>query len=315
MLSVLIARRAIHGGEIAVLDLVAPDGAELPPFEPGAHVDVEIGPDLIRQYSLCSDPADRSRYRLAVLREPTSRGGSQGVHDHFHEGRTIRIGRPRNLFPLHVGKRHTVLVAGGIGITPLLAMAYRLHSLGAPFTLHYCVRSIARAAFLEEIQALPFASRLVLHADDGDVAQRFDPARDLPSSSEGVEVHFCGPAGFMKWLEAGCRQLGYSPEQLHQEHFSAEADTSGGSFEVELAQTGITVTVRENQSIVQALAGAGVKVETMCQQGICGTCICTVLDGIPDHRDSFLTDAEREENREMLICCSRAKSSRLVLDL
>ncbi|SED62744.1 PDR/VanB family oxidoreductase [Rhodobacter sp. 24-YEA-8] len=312
--TLLIARRRTEG-DTALVDLVAPDGAPLPAWQAGAHIDVGIGPDLIRQYSLCGDPADRSRYRLGILRDPASRGGSVRAHELFQEGSSIRTGVPRNLFPLHIGQRETLLIGGGIGITPLLAMAHDLHRAGHAFRLHYCIRSRSRAAFLTELAALPFADRVSIHADDGAADQRFDPVRDLPAPEPGIEVHFCGPNGFMTWLEAQCLARRYSAPNLHQEHFSAEIDTSGGGFTVELAQSGLVLQVGESQTILQTLRGAGIRVETMCQQGICGTCLTGVLDGVPDHRDSFLTDEERAGNALIAVCCSRSKTERLVLDL
>lgn len=309
-----VARREIQGGQVAVLDLIALDGTDLPSFEAGAHVDVEIAAGLIRQYSLCGDPKDLTRYRLGVLREAASRGGSQAVHDNLIEGAEVSIGLPRNLFQLHAGQGSTMLIGGGIGITPLLAMAHVLHREGRLFELHYCIRSRDTAAFIDELAEIGFANCVHLHCDD-EPSTRLDPARDLPMPSSQVEVHFCGPAGFMSWLETACLAAGHADTQLHKEFFSVDVDLSGNSFQVELARSGKTVTVADDQTIVQALSKAGIKVETMCQQGICGTCLCTVLEGTPDHRDEFLSDEEREANTDMLICCSRSKSSRLVLDL
>ena len=312
--TLVIARRRTEG-DIALVDLVAPDGAPLPTWQAGAHIDVSIGPELIRQYSLCGDSSDRSRYRLGILRDPASRGASVLAHELFQEGTSIRTGVPRNLFPLHIGQRETLLIGGGIGITPLLAMARELHRAGQAFRLHYCIRSRARAAFLGELAALPFADRVRIHADDDEADLRFNPGRDLPAPEPGIEVHFCGPNGFMTWLEAQCQARGYSAANLHQEHFSAETDTSGGGFTVELARSGLTLQIIESQTILHALRVAGIKVESMCQQGVCGTCLTDVLDGVPDHRDSFLTDEERAGNTLIAVCCSRSKTARLVLDL
>jgi vanillate O-demethylase ferredoxin subunit len=208
-----------------------------------------------------------------------------------------------------------ILIGGGIGITPILAMAIELNRRGRDFILHYCARSHTSAAFVDELKSGPFAERVVFHFDDEGDGQRFDPVRDVPPRSAGTHVYFCGPTGFMKWVENGCRSLGYGPSQLHKEHFSAEVSAAGGAFEVYLARTGIVVPVPEGVSIVKALAAAGVEVETMCEQGICGTCLCDVLEGLPDHRDSYLTDEEHREGTQMTLCCSRALSTRLVLDL
>ncbi|HWK95500.1 MAG TPA: PDR/VanB family oxidoreductase [Pseudolabrys sp.] len=314
-LKLIVTRRDMHGPDIVVVELKSADGADLPPFEPGSHVDVEVAPGLNRQYSLCGDPHDRTHYRLGILKTADSRGGSREAHTLLTLRKTVRISKPRNHFPLHPAAKTSILIAGGIGVTPILAMALDLYRRGENFVLHYCARSRGAAAFVDELESAPFALQVVLHFDDGASEQRFDPARDVPRADAGTHVYFCGPAGFMQWVESGCRELGYASAQLHQEHFSAEVSTAGGSFEVQLARTGIVVPVPEGVSIVKALEGAGVKVETMCGQGVCGTCLCDVLEGLPDHRDSYLTDEEHRENTQMTLCCSRSLSKRLVLDL
>ncbi len=314
-LNLVVTRREMHGPDIVVVELRAVAGGELPPFEAGSHVDVEITSGLKRQYSLCGDPSDRTHYRLGILQVAESRGGSREAHLQLLTGKEVRISRPRNHFPLHPDATHHVLIAGGIGITPLLAMAIDLHRRGSEFVLHYCARSRASAAFVDELTHSPFADRVVFHFDDGAAEQRLAPARDLPPPAADTHVYFCGPTGFMTWIEESSRSLGFAPSQLHKEHFSAEVSSAGGAFEVHLARTGITVQVPEGLSIVKALAGAGVKVETMCGQGVCGTCLCDVIEGTPDHRDSYLTDEEHQENSQMTLCCSRSLSPRLVLDL
>jgi vanillate O-demethylase ferredoxin subunit len=312
-LALLIARREEQGQGVVVLDLVSPDGSALPPFEAGAHVDLQLGPGLVRQYSLCGDPADRSRYRLGILREPASRGGSDAVFQRLHPGELVRLSLPRNLFPLTAGAAHSVLLGGGIGITPLLAMAQHLHATAQRFDLHYCVRSRAHAAFLAELEAAPFPVQL--HTDDGPAEQRLQPGRDLPPPERGTHLYLCGPAGFMDWLTAAARERGYPEAQIHREYFKSEIDSAGDAFEIVLARSGRLVVVPGGTSIVEALAGIGVRVEVSCEQGVCGTCLTDVLEGVPDHRDSFLTDEERASNQIMTLCCSRAKSPRLTLDL
>lgn len=315
MLQVEIADRRQVADDIIVLEIVPVDGAALPPWEPGAHVDVQVGPDLIRQYSLCGDPSRTDHYRLGILLDPTSRGGSSSIHGRFHRGERIRISAPRNHFPLAADAAATVLVAGGIGITPLLAMAHQLHSLGLPFTFHYCARSRAKAAFLDELAAAPYAGNVHLHFDDGDPAQRLDPARNFPAPSGGAHLYVCGPTGFMDWVIGAATSLGFPDDRVHKEYFGAKVDTSGDAFEVVLSRSGRTVPVAAGQSIVAALKTVGIRVDVSCEQGVCGTCICDVLDGIPDHRDSYLTDEEKESNDQMTLCCSRARTPQLLLDL
>ena len=314
-IEVLIAGREEQADGIVVLDLVAPDGRTLPAFEAGSHVDVHVAPGLVRQYSLCGDPADPSRYRLGILRERESRGGSHAVHAGFLAGGRVRIGLPRNQFPLVASATRTILLGGGIGVTPLLSMAYQLQAAGQAFDFHYCARSREHAAFLRELEQAPFQRHVRLHFDDGPDGQRLDLARDLPDPAPGIHLYVCGPTGFMAWLIEGAENRGYPEAQIHREYFSAEISAEGGVFEVVLAQSGRSATVSNGQTIVQALAGIGVKITVSCEQGICGTCLCDVLEGVPDHRDSYLTDDEKAANDQMLPCCSRAKTKRLVLAL
>ena len=311
MQDLVVIRRVLQGQNIAVLTLAQADGGMLPAFTAGAHIDLALGEGLTRQYSLCSDPNERFHYQIAVLREAQSRGGSAAVHA-LCEGDNLRVGAPRNLFALREDSAFTLLIAGGIGITPILAMAKALHAQGRAFALHYRGRSRAQMAFLEELAAAPFAAQVFLHISD---EAGFDPARDLGPARAGTQVCFCGPAGFMDYIESQCLALGYAKSQLTKEHFSADVDLTGGGFTVTLARRGVSVQVAQDQTIVQALGKIGVRVETMCGEGICGTCLCGVKAGQPDHRDSFLTDEERAANDQMTLCCSRALTSELVLDL
>ena len=315
-LQVVVRRREQQGDHVVVLDLAGVDGRTLPPFEAGAHVDLHLAPGLIRQYSLCGDPADGSRYRLGVLREANSRGGSQAVHDRLKEGTVLDISPPRNHFPLVRSAKHTVLVGGGIGITPMIAMAYEIAGIGGSFELHYCVRSRQRSGFVDELTSAPFAASVHLHASELDESQRLDlpeilGRRDLATT----HLYVCGPAGFMDWVISTAGLEGVPASQIHREYFGADVDTAGGSFEVTAAASGKTVRVAEGQTIVAALATIGIKVEVSCEEGVCGTCVCTVLEGECDHRDVYLTPEEREANDQIMACCSRSRSPRLVLDI
>lgn len=314
-LDVQVAGREQQADGVIVLELLPTDGKALPPFEAGAHVDVQVGPDLVRQYSLCGDPARSDRYRLGILLDPATRGGSAAAHERFHVGERIRIGVPRNNFPLAGDAGRSVLVGGGIGITPLLAMAHHLDAAKRDFTLHYCTRTRGKAAFLDELAKAPYGGNVRLHFDDGPAEQRFNPARDLPPPAGGAHLYVCGPTGFMDWVIGAARAQGYPEARIHKEYFGAQVDTTGDAFEVVLSKTGRTVPVPAGRSIVEALKGVGIRVEVSCEQGVCGTCLCDVLEGVPDHRDSYLTDEEREANDQMTLCCSRAKTPQLVLDL
>jgi len=315
LLNVVVRKREMQGADVVVLDLGTADGTALPAFDAGAHVDIHIAPGLVRQYSLCSDPANVSLYRLGVLKDPASRGGSVGVHDTLHEGREVQISVPRNLFPLDAGARRSVLLGGGIGITPMIAMAHALQRQGADFELHYCGRARERSAFLDELARAPFADRVFTHFDDEGDEQRLDLAAVLGAGMSGTHMYTCGPSGFMDWVIAGARQQGYAEDHIHKEYFQVEVDASGAGFEVVAARSNKTVQVAEGQSILDALAQVGIKIEISCEQGVCGTCLCDVLEGEPDHRDVYLTEEEKAANDQILVCCSRARSKKLVLDI
>ncbi|MBP2293266.1 PDR/VanB family oxidoreductase [Azospirillum rugosum] len=315
VLDVLIRRRVIEADGIVMLELVSATGEPLPPFEAGAHIDVHVGPDLIRQYSLCNDPAETQCYRLGVLLDPQSRGGSAAVHATFLEGQSVRIGVPRNNFPLAEGARKSILVAGGIGVTPLLAMAYRLTAAGADFELHYCSRSESRTAFRSLLAEAPFADRVVYHFDDGAPEQRFSPDAVLGSADADTHLYICGPSGFMDYVRNAAEARGWPSANIHLEHFGAAVEVGGDSFQVRAEQSGVTVTVGKDETIAQALDKAGVDILTSCEQGVCGACLTRVLEGEPDHRDAYQTAEEKAANSHVTICCSRSKSPLLVLDV
>ena len=314
-LMVRVARRVEEAEGICSFELVPREGDVLPAFSAGAHIDVHVAPGLIRQYSLSNDPSERGRYRIAVLREPDSRGGSAGMHAQVHPGDMLRVSAPRNHFPLVEGQR-SLLLAGGIGITPILSMARTLHAQGQPFEMHYCGRSASRMAFLEEIAAAGFQRSVSLHADDVP-AQKFDVQRVLAAPREGTQLYVCGPTGFMDHVLENARRLGWPEAQLHREYFAgtATASTTDSSFEVRVASTGLSCQVPAGKTVIEVLAAHGVEVPTSCEAGVCGTCLTRVLQGTPDHRDTFLTDAERAANDQFTPCCSRALSPLLVLDL
>lgn len=300
---------------IHAFDLADPDGNELPEVDAGAHVDVHVPGGHVRSYSLAGDPRDRSRWTLGVLREANGRGGSRALHDSVHVGNLLTLGAPRNAFSLQPGADHVILLAGGIGITPLKSMAHVLAAEGRSFELHYCARSPRHAAFVEDLRTLVPAERLHLHFDGGDPARGLDIAGMLADPIPGCHVYFCGPDGFMKACDAA---TGHWPAgSVHSEHFKAPEpkpkSSPDGSFEVKLARSGITVQVQPDQTIVRAIELAGQRVPTSCLSGLCGACKVTYLEGEVDHQDYILSE---EEKRSCLtVCCSRAKSATLVLDL
>jgi vanillate O-demethylase ferredoxin subunit len=314
---VKVVRKWREAERISAFELRAPDGAALPPFAAGAHVDVHLSGGLVRQYSLCNDPRDTSRYVIAVLLQDGS--GSRAMHA-LEEGALVSIGAPRNHFELDTTARRSLLLAGGIGITPLLSMAERLNILDRQFTLHYCVRSADAAAFTQRLREAPFASRAHLHADDGPASQRFDLPAVLAGTGADTHLYVCGPAGFIAMVKAAALAYGVDAARLHVEHFAnagvaAGAPLSPSSFHVRLASTGKTVAVPAGQSIVDCLTEHGVAIPVSCRQGVCGSCLTTVLEGEPDHQDCYLTDAERALGDRLLPCCSRSRTPLLVLDL
>ncbi len=309
-----IVARKVEAEEIVSLELHACDGETLPAFAAGAHVDVHVAPGIVRQYSLSNDPRETHRYRLAVLAEPNSRGGSAGIHAGFAVGSLVAIGPPRNLFRLDEAAGQSILLAGGIGITPLMAMAYRLLALGRDFQLHYCVRNAARVAFRDELTDGPLAPWTTIHHDDGPDEQRFVLSRTLGRPAAEAHLYICGPAGFIDFVIAGAQRLGWPEARIHVERFSAAPDTTGDAFTVETSG-GMVVEVPADRSIAAVLAEHGLDVPTLCEQGVCGTCLTPVLDGIPDHRDFCQTDAEKAENGQIALCCSRSKTPRLVIDI
>lgn len=316
-LSVRVARRRDEADGIASFEFVSADGRALPAFEAGAHIDVHVPGGLVRQYSLCNAPSARGVYQIAVLRDPASRGGSTAMHDAVHEGALIDIGVPRNHFPIVGGDASHLLLAGGIGVTPLLCMAEQLASAGAPFSFHYCARSRSRAAFVERIAGAPWAAHAHFHFDD-DERSRLDLKTLLANAPAGQHLYVCGPQGFIDAVLGEARAAGWPEARLHREYFGAApvaGDNDDDSFEVELASTGKVVPVPCGVSVTQALLAVGVDVPVSCEQGICGTCITRVIDGEPDHRDLYLSPQEQARNDQFLPCCSRAKSRRLVLDL
>lgn len=316
-LQLKIAARREEAEQICSFELVDPQDRALPLFTAGAHIDVEIRGDLVRQYSLCNDPSEQHRYLIAALREPAGRGGSAALHDQFKVGDLIKVSEPKNHFPLDVHASRHVLLAGGIGVTPLMSMAEYLARRGLSFEMHYCARSEARMAFADRIRQSPFADKVALHHDDGADEQKFDAAKVLANPTPGTHIYVCGPSGFMNHVLQVAKAQGWPDEQTHREYFApaAQPETPAGQFEVELASTGQVFIIPADKAIVEVLLDQGIEIPTSCDQGVCGTCLTRVIAGVPEHRDSFLTDQERAQNDQMTPCCSRAKSARLVLDL
>jgi ferredoxin-NADP reductase len=292
---------------------LAPVSGIFPEWEPGAHIDLKMTPDLERQYSLCGDPADRHRWRVSVLREPESRGGSAWVHERLSVGDEIVCGGPRNNFEL-TAQREYLFIAGGIGITPILPMIARCEEQGSPWRLVYGGRNESSMAFTAELAK--YGDKVTLWPQDK--CGLIDLESLLKEPKEGLAVYCCGPGVLLDAVEDHCNRWPAGVGSLHVERFRPKAGALDGQntpFEIELESSGTVLTVPADKSIAETLEAAGIHVPTSCREGTCGTCETAVLEGIPDHRDSYLTPEEKNSNEIMMVCCSRSCSKRLVLDL
>ncbi|QDL38479.1 PDR/VanB family oxidoreductase [Rhodoferax sediminis] len=316
MLTLRVRSTTFEAEGILSFELVDPAGAELPAFEPGAHIDVHVPGGLTRRYSLCDPPWQRYHYRIAVLDVPGGRGGSRAMHEHVHAGDLIEVSEPRNFFPLASESGHAVLLAGGIGITPILAMMEQLKRLDHSFELHYCTQTPERTAFAGRMGQDTAAGRAHLHHDGGDWRKGLDMASLLREYRPGTHLYFCGPAGFMKAVKDASGH--WPPDTVHFEYFGADPDVPtrampASGCDVVLKRSGNTIHVDPSQSILQAVRDAGVACESSCEAGMCGTCKVRYLSGSPEHTDFVLSDEERREF--VLICCARVAEGPLVLDL
>lgn len=315
-MQVIVHSKTETAQDIVTFELVMTDGAALPAFDAGAHVDVHIG-GFVRQYSLCNQPGETHRYQIGVLCDANSRGGSAAMHA-LAVGDALEISAPKNHFALVSGARHSVLLAGGIGVTPLLAMAEQLASDGASFALHYATRSPERTAFRERLAAAHLAPHTHCYFDSAAPGARLNLATVLPQPTDGTHLYVCGPGGFIDAVLNAARAQGWSEANLHREYFgaaqpAAAAAKNAGAFQVKLAQSGKTIPVMAGETIIDALRSGGIDWPTSCEQGVCGTCLTKVLEGDAQHHDNFLTDEERTQGC-FLPCVSRA-TGLLVLDL
>lgn len=316
-LSVRVQRITQETPQVRTFELVAASAHELPPFSAGAHIDVRLPNGLVRPYSLCNDPGQRGVYCIGVKREPQSRGGSAYLHERVREGDILDIGAPRHQFSLAPAASHHLLLGAGIGITPLMAMAHTLAAQGASFELHDFVRSQDLVAFQTILAQAPFSGRVHFHIglSTEQVVGALDQA--LATRPDGAHLYLCGPRPFMAVARATAAAA-WPDTSIHFEYFTADTSTvsaAADSFTVCLARSGGTYKVPADRSIVEVLGMHGIEIFTSCEQGVCGTCLTRVVQGIPDHRDSYLTDPERQRGDTLLPCVSRACSPVLVLDL
>jgi ferredoxin-NADP reductase len=308
---VVAAAEPVAEGVVAVV-LADSTGAPLPPWTPGAHIDLILGEDLIRQYSLCSSPGEPDRWRVGVLKAPDSRGGSERVHTALAAGSSVRVRGPRNHFPLVSSPRYR-FIAGGIGITPILPMIAEADAAGADWTLLYGGRERASMAFLDELAQYGDKVTIAPENETG----MLDLASVLGKPQPDTLVYCCGPEGLLAAVEKYCQD--WPPGALHLERFSAKpqapAAEADSSFELVLERSGLTLTVPPEKSVLRVIRDAGVSVLASCLEGVCGTCETEVVDGDVDHRDSVLNEEERASNEFMMVCVSRCRSARLTLNL
>lgn len=312
--AVRVKSRHVEGGNVAVIEFESSTATLLPPIEAGAHIDVHLPNGMIRQYSLCQDPSQHGTFRLGILKDPASRGGSASAFNEIQVGQQLQVSEPRNLFPL-AAAQHSVLIGGGIGITPLITMAYQLAHAGASFELHYCASCPENAAFVDEIKNGILAKFTQFHFKSEGASHRQFFASAIQDIDVASHIYTCGPTGFMDWVINLAQTQNFPEQQIHKEYFQVEVETSGDAFEIVAERSGKVIQVHADETILQALGKAGIAIEMSCEQGVCGTCMCDVIEGEPDHRDVYFTDEEKASNEQILVCCSRSKSARLVLDI
>lgn len=314
---VVVTEKSTESEDVAAFRLSAIDHTALSPFTAGSHIDVYLTPKLIRQYSLCNAPAEQDHYMIAVKREAASRGGSRYMHDDVQVGSILLVGPPRNNFPLVAQGEHSLLIAGGIGITPILSMAHQLHRDHRSFEIDYFARSREQMAFAKALERVVWADRVRFHfgLDRLGTANRLKTR--LLRRHGDAHLYMCGPSAFMD-CATQIASLRWPSSSIHREFFAPPQHSHGtddSEFTVVLAKRGAEILVPSGRSIIDALHDHGVTVDASCRQGFCGTCLTSVVEGDVEHRDTFLSADERAAGRHMLPCVSRAKGARIVLGL
>lgn len=316
-LTLSIRSVATEADGIVSIELVDPEGRDLEPFTAGAHIDVHVADGVVRQYSLCNDPAERHRYVVAVLNDPLSRGGSRTLHQTARSGGRLTVSTPRNHFKLSDTATRHLLLAGGIGVTPMMAMVAALEAMGADWRMHYCTRGPEKTAFLDRLRPLTEDGKVSFHHDGGDPSRGLDLRSTLQDYQPGTHLYYCGPTGFM--AAAAQAAAHWPPEAVHFEFFAAPTDRPvaqgrvNAPFQIKIASTGDVFDVPADRTIIQVLRENGFAVDTSCEDGFCGTCMTKYVAGEPEHRDSVLADDDHKDF--VLICCARSKTPMLVLDL
>jgi ferredoxin-NADP reductase len=314
LLTARIRTLCLEAESVMSIELVPAGGARFPRFTAGAHIDVHLANGMVRSYSLSNSPEEQDRYVLGVLDERNGRGGSKYIHADFRCGMSVPIGKPRNNFQLSEEASSSILIAGGIGITPILSMYRRLRHLNERVKLVYCCRSRSQAGFVEEI--LRLGGDIELYFDDEHNKQPVDLLQLLKGEGKEVHAYCCGPANMLRSFESACAQAGI--DNVHIERFAADPSVSlsaGRGYVVELSRSGREIKVEPGESLLHALLEAGVAVDYSCEEGVCGSCETRVIAGTPDHRDAVLTAGEKLANKQMMVCVSGCLGDKLTLDL
>lgn len=313
MINVTVIEKSALSERICRLRLQAVDNTPLPAATPGAHIDVQLANGMIRQYSLCQ-AVGTAYYEIAVLNEPTGRGGSQYLHSQVNVGDVLQISAPKNLFPLAAAAQKTLLLAAGVGITPILSMAEALAAQGADFCLHYCAKSPEQTAFKQRIETT-IGAKTQFHFSQNN--QRINLEQVIQDPQAGYHLYVCGPVAFNDAVINVAMSKGWPSECIHREYFSAAPidHSNDGSFEIEIKSSGEVFTVAADETILTVLEDKGFFIPVACEEGVCGTCTTGLLSGEAEHKDVFMTEEEHASMTQITPCCSRARSQRLVLDL
>ncbi|MGO3344661.1 MAG: PDR/VanB family oxidoreductase [Marinomonas sp.] len=318
MISVVIRSRVLENQNVVRIVFASEDGKVLPTYDAGAHIDVYLPSGLIRQYSLCQYKDSGEYYEIAVLKEPESQGGSEEIH-HLSVGDKLNISYPRQHFSLVKTSRKSILIAGGIGVTPLLSMAYQLNKQGFSFELHYCVGSPEEQVFRHELENAAFSDSVYFHFSQVKASGRLDILNLLSKNTLDTEIYICGPESLIFHVLLQAEILGWPQDRLHREFFSAPTlnfvAKKESAFKVKVHSTGAVFDVGPEQTITQVLDDKGIYIPVSCEEGVCGTCQTKVISGTPDHADVYLSVQQKAEGKFIMPCCSRSKSALLELDL
>lgn len=315
MFAVEVIEKTQETADIVLFRLARIDRSALPTFSPGAHIDIQLPDGLIRQYSLCNSPLEPFYYEIGVFNDPNSRGGSIALHQSVTVGDSISISDPRNLFALEPNANHHLLIAAGIGVTPLLCMAEYLAKFDDSFKLYYCAKSPSQAAFKTRIEQAQYTDQVTFQYSQ--TQGRLDIKNALAGHSVNTHLYVCGPNSFMDAVLDTARAEGWQESLLHREYFSAVTGSVADdcAFEIQIASSGEVIHISAEQSALTALLDKGIDIPFACEEGVCGSCATGLLEGAPQHRDVFMTPEEHATNAEFAPCCSRANGTRLVLDL